>query len=116
VLFYPSDPGWSNGRIRIRDKTSRIRNTALRNTMVCVTLFSGGLRISPQELMIFFSFGTNAVLCRRIKLLLVQVTPKEQYMGQLIHMECRAWFDGVVHDTKDKLGLVQFELHFLPRN
>jgi hypothetical protein len=31
VLFYPPDPdpGWSNGRIRIRDKTSRIRNTAL---------------------------------------------------------------------------------------
>jgi hypothetical protein len=27
VLFYPPDPGWSNGRIRIRDKTSRIRNT-----------------------------------------------------------------------------------------
>jgi hypothetical protein len=23
------DPGWSNGRIRIRDKTSRIRNTDL---------------------------------------------------------------------------------------
>jgi hypothetical protein len=29
VLFYPPDPGWSNGRIRIRDKTSRIRNTDL---------------------------------------------------------------------------------------
>jgi hypothetical protein len=26
-VFYPPDPGWSNGRIRIRDKTSRIRNT-----------------------------------------------------------------------------------------
>jgi hypothetical protein len=25
-LFYPPDPGWSNGRTRIRDKTSRIRN------------------------------------------------------------------------------------------
>jgi hypothetical protein len=24
VLFYPSDPGWSHGRIRIRDKTSQI--------------------------------------------------------------------------------------------
>jgi hypothetical protein len=30
VLFYPPDPGWSNGRIRIRDKTSRICNTAYR--------------------------------------------------------------------------------------
>jgi hypothetical protein len=25
-----SDPGWSNGRIRIRDKTSRIRNTGIK--------------------------------------------------------------------------------------
>jgi hypothetical protein len=36
VLFCPTDPGWSNGRIRdktsrIRDKTSRIRHTASLN-------------------------------------------------------------------------------------
>lgn len=34
--------------------------------------------------------------------------------GQLIQIECRAWFDGVKHSTKDKAGLVQFELHMLP--
>jgi len=34
--------------------------------------------------------------------------------GQLIHLECRAWYHGVVHDTKDKLGLVQFDLMLEP--
>ena len=31
-------------------------------------------------------------------------------IGQLIHIECRSWFDGVVHDTKEMSGLVRFEL------
>lgn len=31
-------------------------------------------------------------------------------VGQLVHVECRAWFDGVVHDTKDMAGLVRFEV------
>lgn len=34
--------------------------------------------------------------------------------GQLIQVECRAYFEGVIHDTKDKAGLVQFEVHILP--
>lgn len=49
-------------------------------------------------------------------LVAIKVHPKLEHIGQLIHMECRAWFDDVVHDTKDKLGLVQFELHILPMN
>jgi len=34
--------------------------------------------------------------------------------GQLVHIECRAWYDGVEHSTKDKAGLVQFEVHLQP--
>jgi len=34
--------------------------------------------------------------------------------GQLVHIECRAWFDGVEHRTKDKAGLVQFEVQLKP--
>ena len=30
--------------------------------------------------------------------------------GQLIHIECKAWFKGVVHDRKERMGLVHFEL------
>jgi len=38
---------------------------------------------------------------------------KIDYMGQLVHMECRAYYRGVKHDKKDKLGLVQFEVQVL---
>lgn len=34
--------------------------------------------------------------------------------GQLLQVECRAWFEGVLHNTKDKAGLVQFEVQMLP--
>jgi len=30
--------------------------------------------------------------------------------GQLLHIECKAWFKGVVHDRKERMGLVHFEL------
>jgi len=33
--------------------------------------------------------------------------------GQLQHLECRTWFEGVEHQTKDKIGLKQFEVHIL---
>jgi len=44
-------------------------------------------------------------------LVAIQVEPKEP--GQLVHMECRAYYRGVKHDKKDKLGLVQFEVQVL---
>jgi len=34
----------------------------------------------------------------------------EQYIGQLIHVECRAYYKGVIHTTKTKTGMVQFEV------
>jgi len=30
--------------------------------------------------------------------------------GRMIHIECRAYYHGVVHSTKDKIGLTQFEV------
>jgi len=44
-------------------------------------------------------------------LVAIQVDPKNP--GQLVHMECRAYYRGVKHDKKDKLGLVQFEVQIL---
>eukprot|EP00092_Neocalanus_flemingeri_P020649 GFUD01022374.1.p1 GENE.GFUD01022374.1~~GFUD01022374.1.p1 ORF type:complete len:337 (-),score=67.02 GFUD01022374.1:496-1506(-) len=41
---------------------------------------------------------------------LVAIKIKPTTVGQLIHVECRAYFQGVKHDTKHKLGLVQFEV------
>jgi len=34
----------------------------------------------------------------------------ERFVGQLIHVECRAYYQGVVHTTKTKTGMVQFEV------
>ena len=41
----------------------------------------------------------------------MQVDPATK--GQLVHMECHAYYRGVKHDNKDKLGLVQFEVQVL---
>jgi len=32
--------------------------------------------------------------------------------GQLIHIECRAWYKGVIHSTREKQGLIRFEILF----
>jgi len=41
---------------------------------------------------------------------LVAIKIKSQEVGQLLHVECRAFYHGVVHSTKNKEGLVQFEV------
>jgi len=34
----------------------------------------------------------------------------DRFVGQLIHVECRAYYKGVIHTTKTKTGMVQFEI------
>jgi len=41
---------------------------------------------------------------------LVAVQFKNVPLGQLVHVECRAYYHGVKHETKSKTGLVQFEV------
>jgi len=43
-------------------------------------------------------------------LVAVKISPREGHGGQLIHIECRAYYDGVKHVTKTKEGMVMFEL------
>jgi len=43
-------------------------------------------------------------------LVAIKITPTDETIGQLIHVECRAYYHGVEHNTKDKMGLVQFEV------
>merc|ERR1712226_532451 len=50
-------------------------------------------------------------ICYHSPLVAIQVEPETA--GQLVHMECRAYYRGVKHDKKDKLGLVQFEVQVL---
>ena len=55
----------------------------------------------------------NQILCVKSVAVAVRIeTDKilDLQVGQLIHVECRAWFDGVIHDTKDMAGLVRFEV------
>jgi len=46
-------------------------------------------------------------------LVAIKLKENKEHWGQLQHIECRAWFDGVHHSTKDKAGLVQFEVQIL---
>jgi len=41
---------------------------------------------------------------------LVAVKVTNPPIGRLVHLECKAWYGGVTHSTKDKMGLTQFEL------
>lgn len=41
---------------------------------------------------------------------LVAVKFKNIPIGQLVHLECKVWFEGVVHNSRDKMGLTQFEI------
>jgi len=41
-------------------------------------------------------------------LVAIKVTPSK--VGQLIHVQCKAYYKGVVHNAKDKMGMVQFEV------
>jgi len=43
-------------------------------------------------------------------LVAVKINPTEKSIGQLLHVECRAYYYDVEHSTKDKMGLVQFEV------
>lgn len=49
-------------------------------------------------------------------LVAIKLRENKAAWGQLQHLECRAWFEGVTHNTKDKIGLVQFEAHLLAAN
>jgi len=47
-------------------------------------------------------------------LVFIQIKSTEEMIGQLLHIQCKAWFKGVEHNKKDKIGLVQFEYQLIP--
>lgn len=47
---------------------------------------------------------------------LLAVQFEELKVGQLIHIECRAYFKGVYHSRKEKQGLVRFEIFYDQKN
>jgi len=46
-------------------------------------------------------------------LVAIRLSPSGKLRGQLIHVECRAYYEGVEHIPKDKVGLVQFEVQLI---
>jgi len=47
-------------------------------------------------------------------LVAIKITPDEKFLGRLVHVECKAWFKGVEHNSKDKMGLTTFEVLMYP--
>jgi len=43
-------------------------------------------------------------------LIALKVKPKESAYGQLLHIQCKAYYQDVIHSSKEKQGLVQFEV------
>ena len=43
-------------------------------------------------------------------LVAVKINLRDEFIGQLVHVECRAYYFGVEHNAKDMKGLVQFEI------
>jgi len=70
----------------------------------------GGITYYPASRALPFEYfpymGSNASETYHSPLVAVQINPRRP--GQLIHIECRAYYSGVVHDSKTRRGLVQF--------
>merc|ERR1712210_46047 len=77
---------------------------------------AGGLKYFPENQGLPISYfpyvgkGVGAGGNYHAPLVAVKITPKKGSEGQLIHIECRAYYDGVKHITKTKEGMVMFEL------
>lgn len=46
-------------------------------------------------------------------LVAVKFTPSEKAIGQLIHVECRAWAKNIGYNRRDKIGIAVFELQIM---
>jgi len=75
---------------------------------------AGGLEYFPKNQGIPISYfpyvGKTKEATYHAPLVAVKITPGAGREGQLIHIECRAYYDGVKHITKTKEGMVMFEL------
>jgi len=47
-------------------------------------------------------------------LVAIRIKTDQKFLGRLVHVECKAWFKGVEHDSKDKMGLTTFEVLMYP--
>jgi len=48
-------------------------------------------------------------------LVAIKIRSNKAMEGRLMHIQCKAWFKGVKHNKKEKMGMVQFEYQMLPQ-
>jgi len=75
-------------------------------------LAEGGLKYYPPSRAIpidsFPYMGKTEEYSYHSHIVALKVEPRTP--GQMVHIECRAYFKDAEHDTRDKKGLIQFEL------
>jgi len=49
-------------------------------------------------------------------LVAIKIRSNKAMEGRLMHIQCKAWFKGVKHNKKEKMGMVQFEYQMLPKD
>lgn len=62
----------------------------------------------------YFPFSKNRKELNESPLVAIQLNglANEALKGRLIHVICKAYYEGVVHSKKNKAGLVKFEIYF----
>ena len=60
----------------------------------------------------YFPFSKNRKELNESPLVAIQLKGLEAIKGRLIHVICKAYYEGVVHSKKNKAGLVKFEIYY----
>ena len=89
---YPADKEALEGNLKVYPEASGIDNTA-----------EIPLKYFPYDK---YRKGKN-----ESPIVGVQFTGLKKFEGRLVHIICKAYYDGVVHSKKDKAGLVKFEMY-----
>ena len=68
-------------------------------------MFQGG-RYEPPLVAVRLNLNSGFSFCN------IETLSTRTTTGQLIHVQCKAWFEGVKHATREKAGMVMFEVTF----
>jgi len=81
-------------------------------------LLDGNIKYYPENQGInfkYFPYKGNK-MPYHTPLVAIQIKSTKAMVGRLMHIQCKAWFKGVKHNKKEKMGMVQFEYQMLPED
>jgi len=81
-------------------------------------LLDGNIKYYPKNQGInfkYFPYKGNK-MSYHTPLVAIQIKSTKAMVGRLMHIQCKAWFKGVKHNKKEKMGMVQFEYQMLPED